>query len=50
MNEVRKFLADNPHYRPIRKGYGLMRGCFLVGRRDGRNWFDADQIWFVIFG
>jgi hypothetical protein len=47
MKEIISFLRENPHYKVGRRGTGLMAGAVLLVRRDGRNRFDIDRLWFV---
>ena len=47
MKEIVKFLADHPSMRVVGRGTGIMADTIKVVRRDGRNRWDRDVVFFV---
>lgn len=47
MKEIIQFLSNHPNHKIGGRGTGLMVGCVLIKRRDGRNRYDGDSVWFV---
>lgn len=46
MREVIKFLQDHPAYCYAGRGQGLMAGTVIIKRKDGRNRYDGDTVFF----
>jgi hypothetical protein len=46
MNEIIKFLKNHPAYHYAGRGTGLMSGTVIVKRKDKRNKYDKDVIFF----
>ncbi len=48
MREIIEFLSNNPAMKLAEyRKTGLMAGCVLFVRKDGRNRHDGDSVWFV---